>query len=60
MTPLEVDMIVVCVENGFSLDWLPIRTIYAGERSHINPFKHTFHYFRMIRQTRQRMRRMGK
>jgi glycosyltransferase involved in cell wall biosynthesis len=54
----EVDMIVVCVENGFTLDWLPIRTIYAGERSHINPFRHTLHYFRMIWQTRQRIRRL--
>lgn len=54
----EVDMIVVCVENGFTLDWLPIRTIYAGERSHINPFRHTLHYFRMIWQTRLRIRRL--
>lgn len=52
----EVDMIVICVENGFSLEWVPIRTIYAGERSHINPLRHTLNYFRMIWQTRQRMR----
>lgn len=52
----EVDMIVICVEEGFLLDWVPIRTIYAGESSHINPLKHTLNYFRMIWQTRQRMR----
>jgi hypothetical protein len=52
----EVDMIVICVEKGWLLDWVPIRTIYAGERSHINPFRHTLNYFRLIWQTRQRMR----
>lgn len=52
----EVDMIVICVENGLLLDWVSISTIYAGERSHINPLKHTLNYFRMIWQTRQRMR----
>lgn len=52
----EVDMIVICVENGYRLEWVPIRTIYAGERSHINPVKHTLNYFRMVWQTRQRMR----
>lgn len=56
----EVDMIVVCLENGFSLDWIPIRTIYAGERSHINPIQHMINYFRMIWQTRQRMRAVRK
>lgn len=52
----EVEMIVVCVQRGYILDWVPIRTIYAGERSHINPLRHTIHYFRMLWQTRQRMR----
>jgi hypothetical protein len=36
----EVEMIVACLKNGFSLDWVPIRTIYAGEKSHIQPLKH--------------------
>jgi glycosyltransferase involved in cell wall biosynthesis len=52
----EVEMIVVCVQHGYILDWVPIRTIYAGERSHISPLRHTIHYFRMLWQTRQRMR----
>ncbi len=56
----EVDMIVICVENDFTLDWVPIRTIYAGERSHINPLKHTLNYFRMLWQTRQRLRALRK
>jgi glycosyltransferase involved in cell wall biosynthesis len=52
----EVEMIVVCVRQGFKLGWVPIRTIYAGESSHINPFRHTLNFLRVVRQTRQRIR----
>jgi glycosyltransferase involved in cell wall biosynthesis len=50
----EVDMLVVCVERGFQLDWTPIRTIYGDQGSHISPLKHAFHFFRMVLQTRRR------
>ncbi|MDK0772415.1 hypothetical protein P5E78_14105, partial [Clostridium perfringens] len=53
----EVEMIVVCVQRGFRLEWTPISTIYAGETSHINPWQHTIEFMRMIWQTRQRVRR---
>ena len=36
----EVEMIVECVRRGWSIEWVPIRTIYAGESSHINPVAH--------------------
>ncbi|OGN77909.1 MAG: hypothetical protein A2X24_05855 [Chloroflexi bacterium GWB2_54_36] len=36
----EVEMIVTCVLEKYSLDWVPIRTIYAGEKSHIHPLSH--------------------
>jgi hypothetical protein len=36
----EVEMIVTCVLNGYRLDWVPIRTIYSGEPSHIRPLRH--------------------
>lgn len=49
----EVEMIVTCIRRGFRLDWVPIRTIYAGERSHIRPWQHTVNFFRMVWQTRQ-------
>jgi glycosyltransferase involved in cell wall biosynthesis len=49
----EVEMIVTCVRRGFELDWVPIRTIYAGEASHIDPWHHTVNFLRMVRQTRQ-------
>lgn len=52
----EVEMIVVCVRRGFSLDWVPIRTIYAGEKSHIRRAHHVKHFFRVVWQTRRAMR----
>jgi glycosyltransferase involved in cell wall biosynthesis len=36
----EVEMIARCVANGYALDWVPIRTIYAGEPTHIRPMTH--------------------
>jgi len=52
----EVEMIVTCVQRGYVLDWVPIRTIYAGERSHINPWQHFVNFSRVVWQTRRRMR----
>ncbi len=49
----EVEMIVICVRRGFRLDWVPIRTIYAGEGSHIHPWHHTVNFTRMVWQTRK-------
>ena len=56
----EVEMIGVCVERGFRLEWTPIRTIYGDERSHISPLKHIVHYGRVVWQTRQRRLHAGK
>jgi glycosyltransferase involved in cell wall biosynthesis len=36
----EVEMIAVCLREGWSIGWIPIRTIYADERSHIRPGSH--------------------
>jgi glycosyltransferase involved in cell wall biosynthesis len=52
----EVEQIVTCVINGFRLDWVPIRTIYAGETSHVRPLEHVPNFFRLVWQTRQRIR----
>ena len=49
----EVEMIVICVQRDFVLDWVPIRTIYAGETSHIDPWHHTVNFLRMVWQTRR-------
>jgi hypothetical protein len=49
-----VEMIVVCVQRDFKLDWVSIRTIYAEETSHIHPWHHTVNFFRVVWQTRKR------
>jgi glycosyltransferase involved in cell wall biosynthesis len=55
----EMEMIAVAVERGFSIGGVPIRTIYAGEKSHIRPIPHVIHFFRVALATRKRMRRAG-
>ena len=52
----EVDMVVLCVKRGMRLDWVPIRTIYAGEKSHIKPWSHIKNFFRVVRKTRRLMK----
>ena len=53
----EVEMIAECIRRGYVLEWVPIRTIYGDEGSHINPFRQTVNYLRIVFQTRRRMRR---
>lgn len=36
----EVEMVAVCLREGWSIGWIPVRTIYADERSHIQPGRH--------------------
>ena len=43
----EVEMVIRCVHLGYPLAWVPIRTIYADEKSHITPFRHVVNYFRV-------------
>lgn len=52
----EVNMIVDCLINGYSLGWVPIRTIYGEEKSHIHPIKHVYNFFRVVLLTRKKMR----
>jgi glycosyltransferase involved in cell wall biosynthesis len=51
----EVDMIVICLQRGYKLGWVPIRTIYNEERSHINHVKHVYNYLRLLRRVRQQL-----
>jgi glycosyltransferase involved in cell wall biosynthesis len=55
----EMDMIVACVRNGWLLEWVPIRTIYADEKSNIKPLQHVAHFFRMVVRTRRALRAQG-
>jgi glycosyltransferase involved in cell wall biosynthesis len=43
----EVEMVIRCVHLGYGLTWVPIRTIYGDEKSHITPFRHVVNYFRV-------------
>ena len=36
----EVEMIAVCLREGWAIGWVPIRTIYGEETSHIRPRQH--------------------
>jgi glycosyltransferase involved in cell wall biosynthesis len=36
----EVEMIAVCLREGWSIGWVPVRTIYGDESSHIQPAAH--------------------
>lgn len=36
----EVEMIAVCLREGWPIRWVPISTIYGDERSHIRPLRH--------------------
>ena len=48
----EVEMITTCLRRGYVLAWVPIRTIYAGEASHIRPWQHVKNFLRILRKTR--------
>lgn len=52
----ELEMIVVCVRNDFVMKWVPIRTIYAGESSHIDPVHHLTNFLRVAWKTRRASR----
>ncbi|MFN8630530.1 MAG: glycosyltransferase family 2 protein [Chloroflexota bacterium] len=52
----EVEMIAVCIRRGWSLAWVPISTIYAGEPSHVKPIHHLRHFVRATRAARRLIR----
>jgi len=54
----EVEMIARCIALGLPVDSVPIRTIYAGEPSHIRPWRHFTEFVRITRKAR-RMARGG-
>jgi len=52
----EVDMIVICIQRGWALDWVDIRTIYGDEKSHITPLRHIQRFVKLVWDTRQAMK----
>src|SRR4029079_17977751 len=53
---VEVGVIAVCIRSGWTMGWVPISTIYAGEPSHIRPVAHLRHFVRATRAARRLMR----
>ncbi len=49
----EVEMIARCIALGLPIDAVPIRTIYAGEPSHIRPWRHFTEFVRVTRKARR-------
>jgi glycosyltransferase involved in cell wall biosynthesis len=52
----EVEMIVTAIRLGLKIEWVPIRTIYAGESSHIHPWKHFKNFIRVALKARDKLR----
>jgi glycosyltransferase involved in cell wall biosynthesis len=52
----EVEMIARCIALGLPMSWVPIRTIYAGEPSHIRPWAHLTQFLRVSRDARRIVR----
>jgi len=48
----EVEMIAICLREGWPIDWVPVRTIYAGEASHIRPGQHLREFLAVTRRAR--------
>jgi glycosyltransferase involved in cell wall biosynthesis len=49
----EVEMLALCLKHSLGLGWVPIKTIYAGQGSHIHPLHHLFEYFRILRKVKR-------
>jgi glycosyltransferase involved in cell wall biosynthesis len=52
----EVEMITTCIRAGYTLEWVPIRTIYAGEPSHIRPWHHVTSFLGVALRARRTVR----
>jgi glycosyltransferase involved in cell wall biosynthesis len=48
----ESEIIILAARGGFRLCFVPIRTIYTGQRSKIRPLRDTLRYLRLIRKYR--------
>jgi glycosyltransferase involved in cell wall biosynthesis len=53
----EVEMIAVCLREGWPIDWVPVRTIYGDETSHIRPMRHLREFLAMTGRARRIARR---
>lgn len=49
----EVEMIAICLREGWPIRWVPIRTIYGDETSHIRPLRHLREFLAVTRHARR-------
>jgi glycosyltransferase involved in cell wall biosynthesis len=56
----EVEMIAVCVGRGLGLQWVPIRTIYAGQTSHIKAWGHVRSFLQVSRRAHAIVKQGGR
>lgn len=56
----EVEMIARAIALDLLIAWVPIRTIYAGEPSHIRPLAHFAEFLRAARDARRIVRSSGR
>jgi glycosyltransferase involved in cell wall biosynthesis len=49
----EVEMIAICLREGWAIEWVPIRTIYGDEGSHIRPLHHLGEFLAATRRARR-------
>ncbi len=52
----EVEMLATCLARGWLIAWVPVRTIYAGEPSHIRPAAHLRHFIGAVVAARRMVR----
>jgi glycosyltransferase involved in cell wall biosynthesis len=49
----EVEIIAVCLRERWPIEWVPVRTIYGGETSHIQPGRHLREFLAMTLRARR-------
>jgi glycosyltransferase involved in cell wall biosynthesis len=49
----EVEMLAICLREGWPIEWLPVRTIYGDEPSHIRPLHHVQEFLAVTRRARR-------
>jgi len=52
----EVEMIALAIKEGFSMEWVPIKTIYRDEKSHIQPWKHVMKFLQTTKRAHHSIR----
>jgi len=54
----EVEMIVSCILHGYKMKWVPIRTIYGDEKSHIHPLRHAVKFMQVSLRTHRMLKKV--